>query len=146
VQSSEALRYMKIAIEEGRKAVAKSGDNPPVGCVLVQDGVLVARGHTDSPGKAHAEAMAISQLSVGMSNVIAFVTLEPCSFSGRTPSCAQALIDAGISEVYVGIIDPDPRNNGKGIDKLGAAGIRVHVGIMGKEISEELEAYLGRAP
>ena len=90
--------------------------------------------------------MAIGQLGLGMCNVIAFVTLEPCSFSGRTPSCAQALIDAGISEVYVGIIDPDPRNNGKGIDKLKAAGIRVHIGIMEKEISEELEAYLGRAP
>ena len=53
MQSSESLRYMRIAIEEGRKAIAKSGDNPPVGCVLVQNGVLVARGHTDSPGRAH---------------------------------------------------------------------------------------------
>lgn len=143
---SEKLRFMQLAILEGRKAVLKCVDNPPVGCVLVQNGKLVAQGHTDSPGKPHAEAMAISQLKNKINDIAAFVTLEPCSFVGRTPSCAQALIDVGVKAVYVGILDPDPRNNGKGIEKIRAAGINVEVGILAQEISAELEDYLGKAP
>ncbi len=146
VVPSEKLKYMQLAILEGRKALLKCADNPPVGCVLVQNGMVVAHGHTDSPGKPHAEAMAISQLGNTTDGIVAFVTLEPCSFIGRTPSCAQALIDAGIKTVYVGILDPDPRNNGKGIEKMRAAGMSVEVGILAQEVSAELEGYLGKAP
>lgn len=137
---------MQHAILEGRMAVPKCADNPPVGCVLVRDGKVVARGHTNSPGNPHAEAMAINQLDNVTDDVVAFVTLEPCSFTGRTPSCAQKIIDAGIKTVYVGILDPDPRNNGQGIEMLRAAGINVEVGILAQEIAEELEGYLGKAP
>lgn len=133
-------------MEEGRKAIPVCADNPPVGCILVRDGLVVAKGHTNSPGKPHAEAMAIQQLRNVGDNVVAFVTLEPCSFDGRTPACAQALIDSGIKTVYVGIVDPDARNNGLGIAKLRASGIDVHVGILEKEITAELEGYLGKAP
>lgn len=142
---SEAQRYMALAVNEGRKAIPECGDNPPVGCILVKDGVVVARGHTNSPGKPHAEAMALSQLR-NFEGVVAFVTLEPCSFNGRTPSCAEALMDVGIKVVYVGILDPDPRNNGQGIQKLREAGIEVHVGIFENEITAELGNYLGKAP
>ncbi len=79
-------------------------------------------------------------------DVVAFVTLEPCSFQGRTPSCAQTLIDAGIKTVCVGILDPDPRYNGQGIEKMRAAGINVEVGILAHEISAELRSFLGKAP
>lgn len=143
---SEKFKYMQLAVLEGRKAILKCADNPPVGCVLVQNGKVVAQGHTDSPGKPHAEAMAISQLKSASDDIIAFVTLEPCSFVGRTPSCAQALIDAGVKAVYVGILDPDPRNNGKGIEKMRAAGISVEVGVLDQEVCAELEGYLGKAP
>lgn len=146
MEPSEILRYMRLAIEEGRKAILECADNPPVGCILVRDGVVVAKGHTNSPGKPHAEAMAIRQLRNVNDDVVAFVTLEPCSFDGRTPSCAQALIDSGIKTVYVGIVDPDIRNNGQGIAKLRASGIDVHVGVLEKEITAELESYLGKAP
>lgn len=142
---SEIHKFMRLAINEGRKAIPVCADNPPVGCVLVRDGVAVAKGHTNSPGKPHAEAMAIRQLGDVDDHVVAFVTLEPCSFHGRTPSCAQALINAGIKTVYVGIVDPDPRNNGQGIAKLKAAGIDVHVGVLEKEITAELASYLGKA-
>jgi pyrimidine deaminase RibD-like protein len=87
--------------------------------------------------------MALSNLHGNVENVTAFVTLEPCSFHGRTPSCASSLIKSGIKSVYVGIIDPDPRNNGKGIAMLRAAGIEVHVGVLDKIILEELQYYLG---
>ena len=137
---------MQLEISEGRLAIPKCADNPPVGCVLVHNGKVVARGHTGSPGKPHAEAMAVSQLENAADDIIAFVTLEPCSFVGRTPSCAQVLIDAGIKTVYVGILDPDPRNNGQGVEKMRAAGINIEVGVLAQEISEELEGYLGKAP
>src|SRR5688500_5665657 len=109
-------RFMQAAIEEGRNAVSICMDNPPVGCVLVRADTIIARGFTNEPGGPHAEAMALSQLwsLVGdPSDVIAFVTLEPCSYHGRTPSCAAALIASGIKSVYVGIIDPDPEITAK---------------------------------
>lgn len=146
MKSSEAQQYMRLAIEEGRKAIPKSGDNPPVGCVLVKNGVVVAKGHTSNPGQPHAEAMAISELEMAGNDITAFVTLEPCSFHGRTPSCAQALIEAGITSVYVGMIDPDPRNNGQGIEMLKAAGVEVYTGVLESEVFAELEDYLGKAP
>lgn len=145
MELSEAKQYMALAVKEGRKAIPMCGDNPPVGCILVRDGAVIAHGHTHCPGEPHAEAMAMSQLR-NFEGVIAFVTLEPCSFVGRTPSCAKALIDAGIKSVYVGILDPDPRNNGQGIQKLREAGIETHVGILKKEITAELRDYLGKAP
>lgn len=145
MQTFDTQRYMRLAIQEGRKAIPVCGDNPPVGCVLVRDAAVVSKGHTNSPGKPHAEAMAIGQLDELSGDVVAFVTLEPCSFNGRTPSCAQAIIDSGIKTVYVGILDPDPRNNGQGIDKLRTAGIDVHVGILEKAITAELKGYLGNA-
>lgn len=132
-------------MEEGRKAIAECADNPPVGCVLVLHGMVIAKGHTNSPGKPHAEAMAINQLETIGDDVEAYVTLEPCSFHGRTPSCAEALINAGIKRVYVGMIDPDSRNNGRGIARLREAGIEVHVGVLEQEIAIELHGHLGKA-
>jgi pyrimidine deaminase RibD-like protein len=145
VSPSEIKSFMQAAIEEGKKAVSICMDNPPVGCVLVRNNTIVARGHTNAPGSPHAEAMALSCLESDGTDVIAFVTLEPCSFHGCTPSCASSLIKSGIKSVYVGIVDPDSRNNGKGIAMLQAAGIEVHVGILDTIILDELQDYLGHA-
>ncbi len=137
---------MRFAIDEGRKAIPICEDNPPVGCVIVRNGVVISRGYTSSPGKPHAEAMALSQISEISGEEVLFVTLEPCSFDGRTPSCAQAIIDSGIKSICVGMLDPDPRNNGKGIEMLESSGISVHIGALEVEIAKELKDYLGRAP
>ena len=137
-------RFMRDAIHEGRNAREVCHPNPPVGCVLVKHGEIIARGHTNEPGQPHAEAMALGQIS-DASGVFAFVTLEPCSFHGRTPSCAKALVQARVSAVYVGILDPDPRNNGAGIEILKAEGIPVHVGILAHEVHADLDPYLNRA-
>jgi pyrimidine deaminase RibD-like protein len=134
--------FMQEAILEGRRAIEKCETNPPVGCVIVASDKILARGHTNEPGKPHAEAMALSQLKGNVKNLKAFVTLEPCSYKGRTPSCAKALIVSGISEVYVGIIDPHPQNNGAGVSMLKDAGIKVSVGILANKIHDELEAFL----
>lgn len=145
-QRSDAEHFMRLALAEGRKALPLCGDNPPVGCVLVRDGVVVAAGHTSVPGGPHAEAMALQNLQGDGHGVTAYVTLEPCSFHGRTPSCARALIAAGISNVQVAILDPDPRNDGKGVALLREAGIAVEVGLLAEDATLALGAYLGRAP
>ena len=137
-------RFMALALVEGRKALPDCIPNPPVGCVLVRDGHVIATGHTNPPGKPHAEAMALSQLAGELSDVTAFVTLEPCSFRGRTPSCALELVSRKIGHVFVAMLDPDPRNNGAGVQILRGAGVDVSVGLLADEAHQELSPYLAR--
>jgi pyrimidine deaminase RibD-like protein len=84
--------FMREALMEGRKALPACLPNPPVGCVLVRNGTIIARGYTNPPGHPHAEAMALNHVAGDLHEAMAFVTLEPCAFYGRTPSCALALI------------------------------------------------------
>jgi len=144
MDKSQIKKLMKEAVIEGRKAIGKSGMNPPVGCVLVKQGRIISKGHTGEPGMPHAEAMALNRLEGELDKVIAFVTLEPCSFHGRTPSCAQALVKRGIREVYVGMIDPHPKNQGAGLEILRGAGAVVHLGILNQEVSDELSEHIER--
>jgi len=139
------MHLMHLALLEGEKALPACHPNPPVGCVLVKDGQVIARGHTQPPGQHHAEAMAMAQVSGDLSGVTAFVTLEPCSFHGRTPSCAQALVARGIQRVVVATLDPDPRNAGAGIAILKAAGIEVHVGLLEASALQDLGPHLHQA-
>lgn len=114
--------------------------------MLVKDNVVISQGYTQAPGFHHAEAMALSRLTNDCSGVTAFVTLEPCSFHGRTPSCAQALINSGIEKVFVGLLDPDPRNSGAGIRILRDAGITVVVGLLAADAAEDLADFLVSKP
>ena len=133
---------MRVALSEGRKALPHCLPNPPVGCVLVRNGGVIARGFTNPPGRHHAEAMALAQVDGDLSDVSGFVTLEPCSFQGRTPSCAMALVERGIGRVFVALVDPHPRNQGRGAQLLRDAGIQVEVGILGEEARNDLKGYL----
>lgn len=142
MNKEQAEQFMWEAIKEGRKALGKSKPNPPVGCVLVKDGKIISKGHTNEPGQPHAEAMALNQLQGKLDDVIAFVTLEPCSFHGRTPSCAQELVKRGVKQVYVGIIDTHPNNQGAGIEVLARAGVSVRLGLLEKEIKDDLDPHL----
>ena len=135
---------MSLALLEGRKALPGCIPNPPVGCVLVRDGRVVAMGHTNPPGEKHAEAMALSLLSGPLTDVTAFVTLEPCSFHGRTPSCAQDLVLRKVARVFISILDPDTRNSGAGVKMLKQAGIEVSVGVLEDLARRELGPYLAR--
>ncbi len=139
---NDIAAMMREAMREGKKALPRCKPNPPVGCVLVREGEIIARGYTNEPGRDHAEAMALRQVHGDLREVIAFVTLEPCSFHGRTPSCAQTLVKRHIGRVYVGILDPHPRNQGAGIDILHAAGISVQVGILEQEVLQDLAPHL----
>lgn len=116
--------------------------NPPVGCLLVRGDEVIASGHTQPPGADHAEAMALRQVQGDLVDVTAFVTLEPCSFIGRTPSCASALVARKVKRVVVAILDPDPRNAGRGIEMLMAGGVLVEVGVLRAEAMKDLSAYL----
>ena len=137
--------FMRQALAASRLALPHCLPNPPVGCVLVDQDTIVARGHTQPPGHFHAEAHALSQLAT-VSGLEAFVTLEPCSFNGRTPSCAQALIDSGIRRVNVAMIDPHPLNQGRGIDMMRRAGIDVRVGVERVMVARFISAHLDIDP
>jgi riboflavin biosynthesis protein RibD len=134
--------YMSQALSEGKKALPGCLPNPPVGCVLVQSGTIIGRGHTQPPGGAHAEIGALATAHGDLADATLYVTLEPCSFRGRTPSCAEAIIAAGIGRVVVAIVDPDSRNNGAGVEKLRAAGVGVQVGLMQEDARMDLAPYL----
>ncbi len=134
--------FMSEALAEGRKALPGCLPNPPVGCVLVRDGRIVARGFTQPPYQPHAEPMALRELSGDLPDVTAFVTLEPCAFHQRTPSCAKELIARRIGAVYVAMVDPHPRNSGAGIQMLRDAGITVVTGIHEDEARHDMGPYL----
>jgi len=137
--------FMALALLESQKALPACLPNPPVGCVLVRNGQIVASGYTRAPGEHHAEADALAKIVEPMTGLTAYVTLEPCSFQGRTPSCADELIKQGIEKVVVALVDPDPRNNGRGLKKLCQAGVEVVQGVYAEKVSEFLGTYLYQA-
>lgn len=137
---------MREAIAEGRKALPACLPNPPVGCVLVRQGRVLARGHTQPPYQPHAEPMALRQVQGDLEDVLAFVTLEPCAFHQRTPSCAQEMIARRVGTVYVALIDPHPKNRGRGIQMLRDAGVQVTTDFLAEEARPHLAPYLYGAP
>lgn len=142
MQQNDINRFMALALAAGRKALPKCKPNPPIGCVLVKNNEVIATGYTQAPGQHHAEAMALSQVKGSLSAVTAFVTLEPCSFHGRTPSCAKALVERGIKAAYIGMIDPHPKNQGRGVSILKQAGIEVQINILQTQAEADLQAHL----
>jgi diaminohydroxyphosphoribosylaminopyrimidine deaminase/5-amino-6-(5-phosphoribosylamino)uracil reductase len=98
-----------------------------VGAVLVKDGAVVGEGFHPAAGQPHAEVFAIADSGVRSKGATAYVTLEPCCHQGRTPPCTDALINAGVSEVFIGMLDPDERVSGNGVEALREAGIQVHL-------------------
>ena len=144
--SEEALHaFMRAAIAEGKNALPACRPNPPVGCVLVRGGAIVARGYTQPPYQPHAEPMALRALIGDLEDVTAFVTLEPCAFHQRTPSCAKEMIARRVGAVYVALVDPHPKNQGRGIEMLREAGIRVVTDFLADEARPHLAPYLYNA-
>jgi pyrimidine deaminase RibD-like protein len=144
---ADGLRHMADALAESRKALPACQPNPPVGCVILRGAVVVARGFTGAPGEPHAEAAALRALPAGEDRaaLTLVVTLEPCAFTGRTPSCARAIVASGIRRVVVGTLDPDPRNNGAGIAIMRDAGLDVRVGVAESDVLAFIAPYLATA-
>jgi diaminohydroxyphosphoribosylaminopyrimidine deaminase / 5-amino-6-(5-phosphoribosylamino)uracil reductase len=124
---------MRHALALAARGLGNVAPNPAVGCVIVAKGIIVGRGWTQPGGRPHAETEAIKQAGKAASGATAYVTLEPCAHTGKTPPCADALVAAGIAHVFVAVTDPDPRTAGQGIACLRAAGITVEVGLFEAE-------------
>ncbi len=138
---------MRAALDEARKGLYITTPNPRVGCVIVRDGQIIARGHTQPAGQAHAEVHALQDAAargVDVRGSTAYVTLEPCSHHGRTPPCCDALVAAGITRVVAALADPNPLVAGQGIARLRAAGIVVEVGVLAEEASTINVGFLHR--
>jgi len=121
---------MRQALELAERGLYTTDPNPRVGCVLVRDGVVVGQGFHARAGEAHAEVLALREAGSAARGATAYVSLEPCSHTGRTPPCADALIAAGIARVHCATADPNPRVAGDGIRRLEAHGIAVSVGLL----------------
>ncbi len=122
--------FMNRAIELARKGVGRTAPNPPVGAVVVQNGEILGEGFHPAAGQPHAEVFALREagdLSLGAE---LYVTLEPCCHQGRTGPCTEAIINAGISKVYVGTKDPNPQVAGQGMAFLQASGVEVVCGLL----------------
>ncbi len=122
------ITHMRRAIALARRAEGRTSPNPMVGAVIVKDGRVVGEGYHRRAGEQHAEAEALRDACDAARGAAMYVTLEPCAHYGRTPPCADALIAAGVAEVYYAVGDPNPRVNGKAHAKLEAAGVVVHRG------------------
>ena len=136
------LSYMRRALDLSNKALGISNPNPPVGAVIVKHGTVVGEGFTGPPGTFHAEKEALDVAGNYARGASLHVTLEPCSHAGRTSPCVDSIIDAGISEVHASIIDPDSRVNGRGVEKLRAAGIKVYIGELADDSSRRMQAHI----
>ncbi len=134
--------FMECALSLAGLALGYTSPNPAVGAVVVRDGVVVGLGHTQPPGSVHAEIMALRQAGPRAKGATMYVSLEPCCHHGRTPPCTQAIIDAGISEVHMSLIDPNPLVSGKGLKALEEAGIKTFVGYYEERAQEINEGYI----
>jgi diaminohydroxyphosphoribosylaminopyrimidine deaminase/5-amino-6-(5-phosphoribosylamino)uracil reductase len=124
---------MRAALSLAARGLGRVWPNPAVGCVLVRGEVVVGRGWTQPDGRPHAETEALRRAGAAAQGATAYVSLEPCAHTGKTPPCADALVAAGIGRAVVAMEDPDPRVGGRGVAKLRAAGIPVDVGTCAAE-------------
>jgi diaminohydroxyphosphoribosylaminopyrimidine deaminase/5-amino-6-(5-phosphoribosylamino)uracil reductase len=123
--------FMARAIQLAKKGQYTTHPNPRVGCVIVKDDKIIGEGYHQKAGQPHAEINALQDIQNAEPNgATAYVTLEPCSHTGKTPPCANALIDAEISLVVIAMQDPNPQVSGQGIQRLRDAGIIVEIGIL----------------
>ena len=128
--------YMLRALKLAKQGRFSTSPNPNVGCVIVNDGVVVGEGFHQKAGTGHAEVHALAAAKANSVNATCYVTLEPCSHFGRTPPCAAALVKSGVKRVVIAMVDPNPKVAGRGITILEEAGIKVEVGLL----TEQAEA------
>lgn len=135
-------KNMKRAIALAAKGVGKTRPNPAVGCVIVQGGEIVGEGWHKQAGSPHAEVHALQQAGNKACGADVYVTLEPCAHFGKTPPCADALVNAGVGRVFVGLVDPNPKVCGKGIERLVGAGIAVTTGLLERDCRRLIEPFI----
>jgi len=136
------MDYMEQALSLARLALGQVSPNPAVGAVVVSGGVVVGQGYTQPPGSCHAEIVALKQAGDRAHWGAMYVTLEPCCHYGRTPPCTKTIIAAGITEVHLAMLDPNPLVFGGGKEQLERQGIKVYVGECEEEARQINEAYI----
>ena len=135
-------KFMAEALRIAKNAQGRTSPNPLVGAVIVKDGRIIAEGWHRKAGTPHAEIHALNMAGELAKNSTMYVTLEPCSHYGRTPPCANKIVDAGIKKVVVAMQDPNPLVAGRGVEILRAAGIEVEVGILEDDARRLNEVFL----
>ncbi len=143
-QAALDVHYMARALELARKGLYSTHPNPRVGCVIVREGRIVGEGWHARAGEPHAEVHALRQAGELARGATAYVTLEPCSHQGRTPPCADALIEAGVTRVVAAMQDPNPDVSGRGLLRLMNAGIGVQCGVLESEARALNKGFLKR--
>ena len=134
--------YLKQALKLAAKARGRTSPNPMVGALVVKNDKIVGKGFHPAAGKPHAEIYALREAGKQARQATMYVTLEPCNHQGRTPPCTEAIIEAGISRVVIGMEDPNPKVAGKGMARLRKAGIETLTGSLENECRRLNEAYI----
>ena len=136
------MTHMQRALSLAKQALGTTNPNPPVGAVIVKDGIVVGEGFTQPSGQAHAEIVALTNAGERSSGGTLYTTLAPCSHHGKTPPCTDAILQAGITHVVSATIDPNPNVRGDGLSILENAGVQTHVGEEEVQAKIFIEAYL----
>ncbi|MBR6439499.1 MAG: bifunctional diaminohydroxyphosphoribosylaminopyrimidine deaminase/5-amino-6-(5-phosphoribosylamino)uracil reductase RibD [Bacteroidales bacterium] len=136
------IEFMRRAIELAKKGGGYVHPNPLVGCVVVNDGEIIAEGYHEKYGEFHAERNTLLRCQSETKGASLYVTLEPCCHYGKTPPCTEIIIEKGIKKVFAGILDPNPLVAGKGVKILQDAGVEIEVGLCEDEIREMNKVFL----
>jgi diaminohydroxyphosphoribosylaminopyrimidine deaminase/5-amino-6-(5-phosphoribosylamino)uracil reductase len=137
-------RFMARAIQLARRGWYTTHPNPRVGCVIAKDGELIAQGYHRRAGEPHAERNALEKAGDAARGATAYVTLEPCCHHGRTPPCTEALIEAGVKRVVVGMPDPNPMVAGRGLMRLRENAIQVTEDVMRPQVEALNPGFIKR--
>ncbi len=140
--TNEDYKYMKRALQLAEKARGYTSPNPMVGAVIVKDGRIISEGYHQRCGEAHAEINAFNNAIGEVTGATMYVTLEPCSHIGKTPPCADKIIEKKLNRVVVGATDPNPLVSGRGIEKIRQAGIQVEYGLLADESQKLNEIFM----
>jgi len=146
-QSAQDMGYMARALALANNGLYISNPNPTVGCVLVKDDTVIAEGWTQQAGGAHAEVHALQRAAeqgVDVRDATAYVSLEPCSFTGKTGPCSQALINSGVSRVVYAMEDPNPKVSGQGIAQLREAGVAIGGPLFDERAAQQNPGFVKR--
>jgi diaminohydroxyphosphoribosylaminopyrimidine deaminase/5-amino-6-(5-phosphoribosylamino)uracil reductase len=139
--ATDDFLFMRRALAMARRGLGYASPNPSVGCVLVKNGKVVGEAYHNYFERDHAEVRAVMRAGRHAHGATAYVSLEPCTHHGRTPPCADLLIESGVKRVVVPVMDPNPLVSGRGIERLRAAGIRVEYGLLRAEAGRIIEPF-----
>jgi diaminohydroxyphosphoribosylaminopyrimidine deaminase/5-amino-6-(5-phosphoribosylamino)uracil reductase len=139
--TEEDKKYMELAIKLAENGRGRTNPNPMVGTVITKNGRIISSGYHKQAGLPHAEIEAINNSSGPLENSTMYVTLEPCTFHGKTPPCVNEIVKYKFKEIIIGCIDPNPKVNGRGIRLIKKAGIKTRIGLLKEKIKLQNEVF-----